>query len=266
MPGAGKTVFIDVLLRAALDYGTPVSKQFFIRGSNDKRTFELYQLFKKRMAIADETPKGSTWDEMMLLTMHNGSVLRAEGKGKDFIDFRNTATVTITGNHRPSFVTSVEESGIDRRLLLLTMNKKIADYMPDDEQFPAHVMESEGPAIMMWFMQGALEGWESLRDTGSFLGKTAEPFRDAAKAYRREANPFLQWISEEMAIVHGKDFEAQDAFAAFKAYMLDQNPKFHMSKADFREGINSQQTVRFSSAGVRQGLIRPIRLLQFNHT
>ena len=90
---------------------------------------------------------------------------------------------------------------------------------------------------MMWFMQGALEGWESLRDTGSFLGKTAEPFRDAAKAYRREANPFLQWISEEMAIVHGKDFEAQDAFAAFKAYMLDQNPKFHMSKADFREGI-----------------------------
>ena len=65
----------------ALDYGTPVSKQFFIRGSNDKRTFELYQLFKKRMAIADETPKGSTWDEMMLLTMHNGSVLRAEGKG-----------------------------------------------------------------------------------------------------------------------------------------------------------------------------------------
>ena len=38
VPGAGKTVFIDVLLRAALDYGTPVSKQFFIRGSNDKRT------------------------------------------------------------------------------------------------------------------------------------------------------------------------------------------------------------------------------------
>ena len=148
--------------------------------------------------------------------------------------------MTITGNHRPSFVTSVEESGIDRRLLLLTMNKKIADYMPDDEQFPAHVMESEGPAIMMWFMQGALEGWESLRDTGSFLGKTAEPFRDAAKAYRREANPFLQWISEEMAIVPrqaGKDIDAKDAFAAFKAYMLDQNPKFHMSKADFREGL-----------------------------
>ncbi len=173
-PGSGKTVFVDVILRALLEYGTPVSKQFFIRGSNDKRTFELYQLAKKRAAIADETPKGSTWDEMMILTMHNGSVLRAEGKGRDFIDFRNTATVTITGNHKPSFVTSAEESGIDRRLLVLTMNKKIAEHMPDNERFAEQLMEREGPGIMMWFMQGALEGWESLRDTGSFLGNLAE--------------------------------------------------------------------------------------------
>ncbi len=236
VPGTGKTVFVDIILRLGHTYGTPVSKQFFVR-TNDKRTFELYQLFKKRMAIADETPKGSTWDEMMLLTMHNGSKLRAEGKGRDFIDFRNTATVTITGNHRPSFVTSSEASGIDRRLLVLTMNRKIADLMPDDEQFAEKLIAREGSAIMMWFMQGAQEGWESLDAGGSFLGDLAAPFKEAAKAYRRQANPFLQWIEEEMAEDPDKDINAKDAFAAFRAFMVDQNPKFHMSKPDFREGL-----------------------------
>jgi hypothetical protein len=43
---------------------------------------------------------------MMLLTMLNGSELHAEGKGKAFLKFRSVASITITGNHRPAFVTS----------------------------------------------------------------------------------------------------------------------------------------------------------------
>jgi phage/plasmid-associated DNA primase len=58
-PGTGKTVFIDVLSRLAHLYGTPVSKGFFMR-SLDKRTFELYQTFRKRAVFSDEVPKGST--------------------------------------------------------------------------------------------------------------------------------------------------------------------------------------------------------------
>ena len=188
------------------------------------------------MAIADETPKGSAWDEMLLLTMHNGSMLSAEGKGKDFIDFCNTATVTITGNHKPQFVTHAE-SGIDRRLLVLTMNKKIAEHMPDDEQFAEKLVAKEGPAIMMWFLQGAYEGYRSLQETGSYLGNLAEPFKESAAAYRRAANPFLQWIQEEMEYDPKKDIGSKDAFDSFIRFMRDQNPRFHISKQDFKEGL-----------------------------
>ncbi len=97
LPGTGKTVFADIVLRLSHTYGTPVSKTFFIR-TTDKRTFELYQLDGKRLAIADETPKGSTWDEMMLLTMLNGTELRAEGKNKDF---RETLNNAATGTWSP---------------------------------------------------------------------------------------------------------------------------------------------------------------------
>jgi phage/plasmid-associated DNA primase len=46
---------------------------------------------------------------MMLLTMLNGSELHAEGKGKALLKFRSVASITITGNHKPAFVTSSEE-------------------------------------------------------------------------------------------------------------------------------------------------------------
>jgi D5 N terminal like len=100
-PGTGKTVYLDVLSRLAHLYGHPVSKNFFMR-SLEKRTFELYQTFGKRAVFSDEVPKGTTWDEMMLLAMLNGSELSAEGKGKDFRKWRSCATITITGNHKPA--------------------------------------------------------------------------------------------------------------------------------------------------------------------
>ena len=35
--------------------------------------------------------------------MFSGRTLRAEGKGKAFVAFRNTAKVIVPGNHKPNF-------------------------------------------------------------------------------------------------------------------------------------------------------------------
>lgn len=268
LSGTGKTVYIDVCLRLGKSYGTPVSNRFFLR-TDDKRTFELYQLFKKRMAIADETPKGATWDEMLLLTMHNGSELSAEGKGRAFIKFRNTATVTITGNHKPNFVTHAEESGIDRRLLMLTMNKKIADHMLDDTKFAEKLVAEEGPAILMWFMQGAYEGSQSLNQTGSFLGGLEEPFKQQAKEYRRASNPFLQWIDEKMELNPDEYVGAHEAFQSFVNYVREENNRFHISKQDFREGLtratNSEVSYQRRTVNPDKGLLVYSGLTFRNH-
>src|SRR5262249_7773365 len=167
-PGTGKTVYVNVLSRLAHHYGMPVSKSFFMRAL-DKRTFELYQTYRKRAVFSDEVPKNSTWDEMTLLSMLNGGELSAEGKGKNFRQFSSVAPITIPGNYKPAFVTSAEESGLDRRLLLLEVNKKIAEHMPDNTQFSEEVVRDEGPAVMTWLIQGAMQGWQSLERTGSFM-------------------------------------------------------------------------------------------------
>jgi P4 family phage/plasmid primase-like protien len=237
-PGTGKTVFLDVLLRLMHLYAKPVSKTFFMR-MLDKRTFELDKTFHKRAVFSDEVPKGSTWDEMMLLSMLNGSELAAEGKGKDFRSFRSIASITITGNYRPAFVTSAEEGGLDRRLLVLEVHKKIADFMPDNTRFAEEIVHEEGSAILAWFIQGAMEGWQSLEHTGSFMGDTVKEALVTAKTYRRDANPFLQWIKEDMEEGPEFDTDSKDAFKSYVEHMREQAPRYHISKEDFRMGMEA---------------------------
>ena len=221
--GTGKTVFIDVVKRLIKTYGKSTSKQFFMRAL-DKRTFELSQMMKKRGVFTDETPRGATWDELMLLTMLGNTEVSAEGKGKDFQDFQTVAKVTITGNHKPKFVTSIEESGIDRRMLLLTMDKKIKEHMKDDVQFAAKVADKEGPGILMWLVQGAIEGYECLERTDSFFDEgMVDPMVDATKNYRRADNIFLQWIEEEMELDPNSDIEAKPTYTSFMGWMREQD-------------------------------------------
>jgi phage/plasmid-associated DNA primase len=157
--------------------------------------------------------------------MLNGSELNAEGKGKAFRKFRSVASITISGNHKPAFVTSSEESGIDRRLMMLQVNKKIAEYMPDNTRFAVEVVRDEGPAILAFFVQGAMAGWQSLERTGSFMGETPKEALAAARGYRRDSNPHANWIKEEMQLDPEGDIEAKDAFKHYMAYMQEQNPR-----------------------------------------
>ena len=239
VPGSGKSTFADIVARLIHTYGKSVSKGFFMR-QMEKRTFELYQTRGKRGLFADETPKGATWDEILINSMLGGTMLSAEGKGRDFIDFRNVGTITITGNHKPAFITHSEESGIDRRLLLLELNKKIADHVPDNTRFPVEVVQEEGAAILMWLIEGAMAGWQSLESTGSFLGGLEKPLSHQTRKYRLDANPYLEWIKAEMSFDPEGDIDANEAIALYRAYeQVEFKPKHPERREAFRSGLEA---------------------------
>jgi P4 family phage/plasmid primase-like protien len=243
VPGTGKSTFADIIARLIHTYGRAVSKNFFMR-QLEKRTFELHGTRGKRGLFADETPKGASWDEMLINSMLGGTMLSAEGKGRDFIDFRNVATLTVTGNHRPAFITHSEESGIDRRLLLLEMNKKIAEHMPDNTRFAAEVAAAEGRAILMWLVQGAMEGWQSLEATGSFLGGLEKPLLAQAKQYRVDENPFLEWIEDQMAFDAEGSINPKEAISLYRQYQASEGAPGdykarQISRPAFRSGLEN---------------------------
>jgi phage/plasmid-associated DNA primase len=206
-----------------------------------KRNYELGGTVGKRSLFVPETLKGMTWDEVLICDMLGGVEISAERKYVQPFTFRSRATITITGNHLPRFITNggANASGIDRRLLLLKVNKKLEE-SKIDVQFPEKLVAEEGPAIMMWFVQAAIEGWKCLQATAKFYGATKDKAAAAATAYKDKSNPYKGWMEKRGIVVErGARMNAHDAFHSFKAWALEENPTFRETKAEFRDNLAS---------------------------
>lgn len=238
--GTAKSAFSDILIRLMGSYGTPGSTTLFMKQS-DKRSFELGDIAGKRGLFVPETKKGMTWDEILICEMLGGTEIRAERKYQRSFTFRSIATITVTGNHVPAFVTNTgpNDSGIDRCMLLLRINKLLEGNLKIDTEFSEKLVAAEGSAIMTFFVQGALEGWQSLQQTGRFLGDTARSAEAEAKKARRGSSPHLNWISERMVLERGARVNAHDAFRSFRQFVVEDNPHYRESKAEFRDALSA---------------------------
>ena len=188
--GTGKSAFSDILMRIDGSYGTSGSTMLFMK-QNDKRPFELGDIAHARALFVPETLKGMTWDDALICSMLGGVPIRVERKHRDSKHVRVFMSITITGNHLPQFITSSQpnKSGIDRRLLLLKVDKLLKGKI--DDHYARKLVDKEGPAILMWFIQHAMEGYQSLQKNGSFYGDTVNKAKAAAEAYKAKMSPHL---------------------------------------------------------------------------
>jgi P4 family phage/plasmid primase-like protien len=235
--GTGKSAFSDILMRIDGSYGTSGSTTLFMK-QNDKRPFELGDIAHARALFVPETLKGMTWDDALICSMLGGVPIRVERKHRDSKHVRVFMSITITGNHLPHFITSSQpnKSGIDRRLLLLKVDKLLQGKI--DDHYARKLVAEEGPAILMWFIQHAMEGYESLQTTGSFYGDTIKRAKAAAEAYKAKMSPHLQWMEEEDVILEpGTRTNAHQAWQSYKAWIKDDNPLHRETKREFRENL-----------------------------
>jgi P4 family phage/plasmid primase-like protien len=245
VPNSAKSVFQDVLQRLQGNYIKSVSPGFFMR-QLDKRTFELYQLKGRRGAFADEVPKGGTWDVQLLSTMFSGRQLQAEGKGKAFIEFRNTAKVIVAGNHQPRFPSSNEKDGLDRRMLLLEFDRTVEQGgIKDDRMFPVKVVEAEGSAILMWFLEDAQAGYQDLLEQGSFMGDTVDIGLELAAKYRLKANPHNQWVDEGAIRDPEATMPAKTAWYLYMEWGDRQGLWKHQKKETYDDFVTAMRTIGF---------------------
>lgn len=235
--GTGKSAFSDILMRIDGHYGTSGSTTLFMK-QNDKRPFELGDIAHARALFVPETLKGMTWDDALICSMLGGVPIRVERKHRDSKHVRVFMTITITGNHLPHFITSSQpnKSGIDRRLLLLKVDKLLQGKI--DDHYARKLVDEEGPAILMWFIQHAMEGYQSLQKNGSFYGDTVNKAKAAAEAYKAEMSPHLQWMEEEDVILEsGTRTNAHQAWRSYKDYIKDDNPLHRETKEEFRDNL-----------------------------
>jgi putative DNA primase/helicase len=235
-PGTGKTQLLLILLMLMGTYALTLPERFIIKGP-DKR-FDMVKIIGKRMLFADETQKGSTLDETRLCLVASHPVLQAEIKGGEEIEFDATGKLCIAGNHRPHFV-SGEAGGLTSRLLLLEMeNEPIRGTAADIANFAKQLVEEEGPAVLMWMIEGAII--DSADQDGAQYRELTTVMRDKAMEYTRENSLYWQWIEARCRVEPDAEIDLLEAYEAFKEYVWrTTHERSRDRRTDFRAALKA---------------------------
>jgi hypothetical protein len=123
-------------------------------------------------------------------------------------------------------------------LLLLKVDKLIKNKV--DDHFARKLVAEEGPAILMWFIEHAMEGYRSLVDDGSFYGNTVDKAKGVAREYKEKSSPHLAWMADEDIVIEkGARTNAHNAWKAYKDWVHDDNPTHRETKQEFRDNLKA---------------------------
>lgn len=171
----GKSVYLNTLAALWADYARRAAAATFIASQTERHPTDIAGLQGARLVIASELPRGRTWDEQAIKDLTGGDKLTARFMRGDFFDFIPEMTLMIAGNSMPSF-RGVDEA-IRSRVVLVPFNVTIPPERRD-RTLPEKLM-AEGPAILRWAIEGALEWQRRGLDVPASVAAASADYFDA---------------------------------------------------------------------------------------
>jgi putative DNA primase/helicase len=181
----GKSTFINIIARIFDTYATVADMSTFLASQTEQHRTDLAKLVGARLVVAQEIPKGRTWNESKIKNLTGGDPITARFMRQDFFDFSPKFKLFIVGNHKPR-LGSVDEA-IRRRMLLLPFAVQI----PKDERDPQlpEKLWTERHAILRWCIDGCLE-WQRIGL------KPPKIVTDASEEYFDEQDTVKEWLED----------------------------------------------------------------------
>jgi putative DNA primase/helicase len=217
MGANGKSVLIDLMASIFGDYAANAKIESLTgtnrRGGGDA-TPDLVQLVGARFVRASEPDEGMRWQEGLLKELTGGEPMLVRALHSDFIAFKPTFSLTISGNHKPDIRGT--DDGIWRRLLLVPFDVQI----PPAEQIPKQELDAilfaERAGIFAKLARALADYLElGLMEPDAITAATAE--------FRSESDPFGTYL-DEACVVTGDEADtmtARELVNCFHFWLLD---------------------------------------------
>lgn len=185
----GKGVFFNTLAHIWGDYARRAAAETFLNSHGEKHATGIAGLQGARLVVGSELPKGKTWDEAVIKDLTGGDRMSARYMRGDFFDFDPHLTLMIAGNNMPSF-RGVDEA-IRARVVLVPF---LVTIPPErrDQKLPEK-MKAEGPAILRWAIEGALEWQRRGLDVPATVAAASEEYMD-------DEDTLAQFLTDETVI------------------------------------------------------------------
>ncbi len=183
----GKSVFIRVQAAITETYSQSAAPDLLLATDGTSHPTELADIEGARLVYTSEIDGGRRWNEARLKQLTGRDTVKARRMRCAFTEFRPICKLWIAGNRRPRF------RGVDeawrRRVHLLPFLVTVQESERDPQLAERLIAEEEGPAILRWAIDGALE-WRRNR-----LSPPAA-VREATAEYLIEGDAIGRWLEE----------------------------------------------------------------------
>jgi putative DNA primase/helicase len=193
-PGAnGKSVFTEVMQSILGDasmggYGLAATERLFNAG--ERHSTELARLRGARLVIASEQTGTRAFDEARVKALTGGDKIVGRFMRKDDFTFTPSHLPMVVGNALPPV--KVGGKAFWRRVRVIPFINTVAP-QDRDPQLARHIMDDEGPQVLWWCVQGAID---YLRD-----GLTTPAIVEAASLdYEQSEDPLANWLIDNVTI------------------------------------------------------------------
>lgn len=179
----GKSVFLRALKTALGEYACAAMPNLLMRRKMEPHPTEVADLFGKRLAIASEVQKGSTFDESQIKRLTGNDPLKARRMQEDPWEFDPTFKLLLAANHKPA-VRDASESIWDRFALV-----PFAVRVTRVDRKLGEKLKREMSGILGWIVRGAVRWY------GGGLA-LPEGVRQATGKYREEQDMVGRYFTD----------------------------------------------------------------------
>lgn len=180
----GKSVFVETLLRVLGDYGVTCPAGVFTARPFEQHPEELMALRGARLVVASEVAANAKWNEQRIKMVTGGERIRARYMRENSVEFANSATLIVSGNHKPEL--HAVDDAIRRRMHIVPFRAKVS-VEGRDKQMGDKLM-SEAGGILAWMVEGC-RLWRQSR--GLIL---PEAVARATEDYIADEDHIEQWV------------------------------------------------------------------------
>jgi putative DNA primase/helicase len=184
----GKSVLLRSVALTAGSYHTTAAATTFMQrhGYSHGPNPNLVKILQARLVTGTEVPKGAEWDNQVIKQICSDEEVEARRLYENGEGMAPRCTVALAGNDLPTF--SGLDDAIKRRFLTMHCKAKrqaseqIADYGRE-------LFEAEGPGILRWMLEGALD-----RQVNGFI--TPDSVTKASQEYFDSEDVLAQFVDE----------------------------------------------------------------------
>ncbi|MBL8857575.1 MAG: hypothetical protein JNL28_03600, partial [Planctomycetes bacterium] len=204
----GKSTLVNAILdTAGPGYAIKISTEMLLAKQHRNHPTELADLFKVRLAIGMETPKGRALDEPLVKELTGSDRIRARRMREDFWEFPPTHKLVVVTNHMPKVASG--EFAVLRRIHQVDFGVRIPE-SEKDPNLPAKLFCAR-EAILAWLVAGCRE-WMT---TGL---RPPDEVRIQAGDAPDAPTPIDQFLEESTLRTRGARVGATELYAAFASF------------------------------------------------